>query len=99
MMFDCSSMRMQSTSCCLVWVASIMAFSSAVITPSSSPVALRAARAAPQAPRAHAGGLLNGIGQPSFLGAQRGDGPAATERLRPVLDARVDLGVDGAKNG
>src|SRR3989442_8966827 len=103
MMSDCSSMRMQSTSCCRnsgCDVTSAGCFkSTAAMTCSLGallPVYLAADLAAPELPGAHAGGLVNCVRQPALLFVERGH-RTAPERRGPVLDAGIDLGIDGAK--
>src|SRR6266581_26114 len=98
MMSDCSSMRMQSTSCCFnsvcEWV-SPRRFNSAADMAylRSLPVDLAADLAAPQIPGAHAGGLVDRVGEPAFLRIERRDRRSSLERRGPVLDAGIDLGV------
>src|SRR5579864_1863115 len=83
MMSDRSSMRMQSTSCCF---------------DSLDMGTLELYLAAPQFPGAHAGGLVDRVGEPPLLLVERRDRRAALEPGGPVLDAGVDLGVDGAEH-
>src|SRR5882672_4347898 len=88
MMSDCSSIRMQSTSCCLrsgFDMVSVKTRSKLYLT-------------APQIPCPHAGLLVDCIGESTLLLIQRRRRLAAPERQGPVLDARVDLGVHGAEH-
>src|SRR6267143_5926453 len=103
MMSDCSSMRMQSTSCCFNSAgAPTRCFNSAadmVCLPRYAlPIDLAADLAAPQVPGAHARGLVDGVGKPALLEVERGDRRTALERRGPVLDAGIDLGVHGAEH-
>src|SRR5205814_4789403 len=103
MMSDCSSMRMQSTSCCFnSAVAPTRCFNSladiACLRRLVSPLDVAAHLAAPQVPGARARGLVDCVGKPAFLQVERGDRRTALERRCPVLNAGVDLGVHGAEH-
>src|SRR4029453_18245284 len=94
MISDCSSMRIQSTSCCFTSASDI------VCPPFTNglPVEFVADTLAPQFPGAHGGGLVDGVREPAFLRIQRSDGRAALEGHGPMLDARIDLSVDGTEH-
>src|SRR6266581_3431666 len=104
MMSACSSMRMQSTSCCLSSAcdAASTCFNAAWDMGRSLgallPVYLAADLAAPEIPGAQAGGLVDCVREPAFLAVERGHDRTAPERRSPVLDAGIDLGVDGAEH-
>src|SRR6266545_6117262 len=104
MMSACSSMRMQSTSCCFnsaCDATSPRCFNSAadMTCPLGIlPVDLTADLAAPEVPGAQAGGLVDCVREPAFLTVERGHDRTAPERHGPVLDAGIDLGVDGAEH-
>src|SRR2546422_4607794 len=92
MISDCSSIRIQSTSCSFTSVSDI--------TFLRSPVDLGTDLAAPQFPGARRGGLVDDIREPAFLGIQRSY--ACTARLcrkchGPVLDPCIDFRVDGSE--
>src|SRR5215471_16999562 len=95
MISDCSSIRIQSTSCCFT-SASDIGFP-------PLPMDLVSHLAAPQIPRADPGGLVDGIREPAFLGIQRSHACAAlgcpelTKGYRPVLDPGVDLHVNSTE--
>src|SRR6266581_5507008 len=103
MMSACSSIRMQSTSCCLSSAcdAASTCFNAAWDMARSLgallPVYLAADLAAPQIPGALACGLVDDVREPALLLIERGDRCPVLERHGPVLDAGIDLGVDGAK--
>src|SRR6185436_9550006 len=109
MMSDCSSMRMQSTSCCLSSVndaassrcftaACDMMYASAVFVRVHSPFYLAADLTAPEIPGARRGGQVDCVRKPPFLVVQRSNRRTSSKRHRPMLDARIDLGVHGAKD-
>src|SRR5579863_3119324 len=92
MISDCSSIRMQSTSCCFTSVTDITFF--------LSPVDLGTDLVAPQFPGAHPGHLVDAIREPPLLGIQRGYGSIARLCRKcdgPVLDPGIDFRVDGSK--
>src|SRR5882672_377298 len=104
MIADCSSMRMQSTSCCFnsaCDAASPRCFNSAadMMFPLRNPLPIDLATnlAAPQIPGAYARGLVDCVRETAFLVVQRCDRCTALERRAPVLDAGVHLGVDRAE--
>src|SRR6266853_1936338 len=103
MMSDCSSMRIQSTSCCFnSSVAPTRCFNSAAdmayLPRYPLPVDLAADLAAPQIPGTQAGSLVDRVGNPAFLEVECGDRRTALERRGPVLDSGIDLGVHGAEH-
>src|SRR5262245_62075532 len=94
MISDCSSIRMQSTNCCLS--------SASDICFPPLPICLGAHLSTPQIPCAHSGGLVYEIRQPAFFRIERGNvcGIRVTsESDSPMLDARIHLCVDGTEYG
>src|SRR3989442_2095775 len=93
MISDCSSIRIQSTSCCFTSVSDI--------TFLRSPVDLGTDLAAPQFPGAHPGGLVDDIREPAFLGIQRSYACTLCRKCPqsdcPVLDPCIDFRVDGSE--
>src|SRR5512134_4127485 len=71
---------------CLPWV------------PPLSPVYLGANLRAPEVPRAHARGPVRAVREAALLLVERSDRSLSAEGRGPVLDAGVDLGVDGAEH-
>src|SRR5882672_854410 len=100
MMSERSSMRMQSTSCCLSSgseVAPPTSFSLGCVMGILLPLDLVADHRTPQVPGAHAGPLVDLVGELHLLGVERGDRRAVSQRRGPVLDARVHLCIHRAE--
>src|SRR5207302_4676725 len=93
MMSDCSSIRIQSTSCCFTSVADISFL--------RSPADLGTDLAAPQFPGAHPGSLVDDIREAAFFGIQPGYACTlcrkCTQSDCPVLDPCIDFRVNGSE--
>src|SRR5215831_15782030 len=102
MMSERSSMRMQSTSCCFSSgseVAPPTSFSLGCDMAFSLPLHLAAHHGTPQMPGALPRAQVDLVGELRLLGIERGDRRAVPEDGGPLLDARVDLRIDGAEHG
>src|ERR1041385_7097755 len=98
MMSDCSSIRMQSTSCC---------FSSNTDIYYPLPIHLTPHLPPPQFPRPHAAFLINRIREAAFFEIEGCDGrvfagscrrPESPKSRCPMLYACIDFCVDGSKH-
>src|SRR5215467_5189702 len=102
MMSERSSMRMQSTSCCFRSgsdAAPPTSFSLGCDIAISLPLHLAADHGTPQVPGALSRSQVDLVGELRLLGVERGDRRAVPEGRGPLLDARVDLRIDGAEHG